>query len=206
MSKGENTKSVILETGLRMASRDGLVGVTIGRLADDLHLSKSGVFAHFQSKEALQEQILRYARDAFLEKVITPSLKKPRGEIRIKALFDNWLAWGKSDWLPGGCIFLAASSELDDKPGPVRDFLVDMQREWMATLAQTARHATQAGDFKADCDAEQFAYELYGFITAYHHASRLLGDSKAERRIKKAFADLLERNRRHAGANQRSEA
>ena len=206
MSKGENTKSTILETGLRMASRDGLEGVTIGRLADDLHLSKSGVFAHFQSKEALQEQILRFAREAFREKVITPALKKPRGEARVRALFDTWLAWAKSDWLPGGCIFLAAISELDDKPGPVRDYLVGMQRDWMATLAHTARAAVQAGDFRADCDAEQFAYELYGYVMAYQHASRLLGDPKAERRIKKAFLDLLVRNRRQAGANPRSDA
>src|SRR5262245_60734844 len=118
MSKGEETKQSILRHAVKVASTDGLSGLTIGRLAEDLQLSKSGLFAHFKSKEQLQIDTVRAATDLFVTEVITPALKAPRGEARCLALVQEWLKWGRRK---GGCFFMAAAAELDDKPGPVRD-------------------------------------------------------------------------------------
>src|SRR5687767_9089309 len=135
MKKGELTHRAILEHAVGLASRLGLEGLTIGRLAEDLELSKSGLFAHFQSKEALQVEVLRHAGERFVEEVIRPALKAPRGEARLKALFTRWLEWARGKSLPGGCLFVAAATELDDKEGPVRDELVRTQRQWVGFLA-----------------------------------------------------------------------
>ncbi len=191
MGKGEVTRNTILEHATQLASRLGLDGLSIGRLAGDLELSKSGVFAHFQSKEALQIQVLEYAREHFVGTVIAPALRQPRGEQRIRALFDNWIAWGNSDWLPGGCIFVAAAIELDDQPGPVRDTLFQIQKDWFDTMAQAARAAVEAKYFRPDTDADQFAFEMYGIVLGFHHTLRLLRDPAAEKRVRLAFERLL---------------
>src|SRR5437016_4651213 len=129
MRKGERTRHQILQHALSMASTVGFAGLSIGGLADGLDLSKSGLFAHFQSKEGLQLQVLEYAAGKFVEKVVRPSLTAPRGEPRVRALFENWMKWPRLSGMGGGCIFVAASSELDDRPGPVRDRLVELQRD-----------------------------------------------------------------------------
>src|SRR5216110_1068336 len=116
MSKGERTKTAILEHATGLASQVGLTGLTIGVLADDLDLSKSGLFAHFQSKEALQLQVLEFAAERFVATVVRPALSTPRGEPRVRAMFENWLKWPKESALPGGCFFVAAAVELDDQP------------------------------------------------------------------------------------------
>src|SRR5262245_48580748 len=138
MTKGEDTRRSVLSAGLRMASRTGLDAVTIGELASDVGMSKSGLFAHFASKENLQIAILEEAQQRFVEYVIAPALKQARGEPRVRALWENWLAWPQRDFQPGGCIFVQASVELDDKPGIVRDALVASQKDWLETLAQAA--------------------------------------------------------------------
>src|SRR5262249_45071669 len=139
MGKGEATRQAILGQAAQVASRVGLEGVTIGRLADELELSKSGLFAHFQSKEALQIQTLRFAAELFVERVIRPALRAPRGEPRLRALFERWLDWARAASLEGGCLFVAAASELDDREGPVRDELVRQQRDWLELIANVAR-------------------------------------------------------------------
>jgi len=192
MGKGDERRQLILERAAQTASRLGLEGLTIGRLASDLGLSKSGLFAHFQSKEALQVQTLRHAAELFVDRVVRPALKAPRGERRLRALFERWLTWAEADVLKGGCLFVAAATELDDQDGPARDELVRQQRDWLELIANVARTGIAEGDFRAGLDGEQLAYELYGVMLAYHHARRLLRDPRAPQRARDAFDALVE--------------
>jgi AcrR family transcriptional regulator len=195
MSKGEETRAAILERAFAEASRVGLEGLTIGSLAEEVGLSKSGLFAHFDSKEALQVQVLETAAERFVETVVSPALKEPRGEPRVRALFEHWMEWETADFQPGGCIFIAVANEMDDRPGPARERLVALQRDWLETLATAARVAVDEGHLRADLDTEQFAYDLYAIILAYHHFSRLLDDPAAEERAWSSFEHLLAANR-----------
>jgi len=190
-TKGEQTREAILTHALGLATRIGFEGLTIGRLADDLRMSKSGLFAHFRSKEGLQLEILRMAGARMVDTVVKPALSTPRGEPRVRALFERWLAWEQSPGLPGGCPFMAASFELDDRPGPVRDFVVQNLRDWMDTLAGAARIAVQEGHFRVDLDCEQFAHDCQGIGLAFVHASRLMRDPKARARAASAFDALV---------------
>jgi AcrR family transcriptional regulator len=192
MGKGDQRRQVILEAAAQTASRLGLEGLTIGQLASDLGLSKSGLFAHFQSKEALQVQTLRHAAELFVDRVVRPALKAPRGERRLRALFERWLAWAEADVLKGGCLFVAAATELDDLDGPARDELVRQQRDWLELIANVARTGIAEGDFRPRLDGEQLAYDLYGVMLAYHHARRLLRDPRAPQRARSAFDALVE--------------
>jgi AcrR family transcriptional regulator len=187
VGRGEQTRQAILERATQVASRMGLAGVTIGTLADELDLSKSGLFAHFRSKEALQIQTLAFAAQLFVERVVRPALKAPRGEPRVRAVFEGWLGWARSGVLKGGCLFVAAATELDDREGPVRDELVRQQKDWLELLANVARSAIAEGHFRRDLDPAQFAYELHGIMLAYHHAQRLMRDTEAESRARRAF-------------------
>jgi AcrR family transcriptional regulator len=206
VGKGETTRAAILEHAARLARRVGLEGLSIGRLAKDLHLSKSGLFAHFRSKESLQIQVLDTAAGQFVATVIRPALARPRGEPRLTGLFEAWLDWARSQKTPGGCLFVAAAVELDDRPGPVRRRLVRLQREWLGVLARVAQTAIGEGYFGEDVDAEQFAHDLYGVMLGYHHASRLLKDPRAERRATNAFERLLEGARRQGRGSVRKRA
>lgn len=195
MAKGEATKDAILDRALSMATQTGLEGLTMGTLAKEVNLSKSGLFAHFQSKEQLQLDVLEMAAAKFVEKVVAPAIREPRGEPRVRALFERWLEWEAAKFLPGGCPFLAMASELDDRPGPLRDRLVVGQLDWLETLAKAARIAIAEGHFRADLDPYQFAYELKANILAYHQFSRLLRDPTAEQRARQAFESLLASSR-----------
>ena len=192
MGKGALTRQTILEHAIRHASRSGLEGLTIGGLAEDLRLSKSGLFAHFRSKEALQIQVLDFAAERFVDLVVRPALQAPRGEPRLRALFERWLEWVRGEPMPGGCIFIAAATELDDRPGPVRDRLAQLQRDWFDVLAISFRKGAEAGLFRLEIDPDQFAQDLAGVMLAYHHTSRLLADPKAEDRARRALAALLQ--------------
>jgi AcrR family transcriptional regulator len=194
--KGEATRRAILDHAMRLASRVGLEGLSIGRLATELSLSKSGLFAHFQSKEALQIQLLEAAAARFVEAVVKPALAEARGEARLAALFERWLLWAKSQNTPGGCLFVTASVELDDRPGPVRDKLVGLQREWLAIIANVVKTGIAEREFRSDTDPEQFAHDLYAAMLGYHHASRLLKDPRAEARAHAAFDSLVAACRR----------
>jgi AcrR family transcriptional regulator len=202
MPKGAETRDRILWQAVRLASRDGLDGLSIGGLAAELNLSKSGLFAHFGSKETLQLDVLQAAVDRFTDVVVRPAIKLPRGTPRIKALFKNWMAWSRDPSLPGGCIFINAAVEVDDQPGPLRDFLVRTQRDWLGSLAKAARLAIEEGHLRRDLDPDQFAFELYAVILAYHHARRLLRDGHAGRRAQAAFDRLLETSRAVAASKK----
>jgi AcrR family transcriptional regulator len=196
MGKGELTRQSILKHAASLATEVGLDGLTIGRLADDLGLSKSGLFAHFESKELLQLSAMEFAAQRFIDTAVKPSLSAPRGEPRVRAFFENWLAWPKKSGLPGGCFFIAVATELDDQAGPVRDRLVELQRDWLDALAQGVRIAIAEGHFRKDVDPDQFAYEMYGIMLVTHHFTRLLRDPKAELRARKAFDGLLAKSRK----------
>jgi AcrR family transcriptional regulator len=191
MRKGDLTRQAILERATGLASEVGLEGLTIGALAAELKLSKSGLFAHFHSKEALELQVLDHGAAVFVERVVRPSLAEPRGARRMRALFEHWLEWSQSSPLPGGCLFVQAAAELDDRPGPVRDRLVQYQRQWLGVIATSLELGIAAGAFHNTVDPEQFAHDVYGVMLAYHHASRLLRDPRAEARARRGFDALL---------------
>ena len=198
MGKGEDTRDAILERAVQLASEVGLDGLTIGRLASALDLSKSGLFAHFASKEGLQLATLDRAAERFTEVVIRPALEAPRGEPRLRALVERWLAWPVEVPQPGGCIFVQAAVELDDRPGPARERLVALQREWLRVLATAVKSGVAQGHFRRDVDPEQVAFELYGIMLSTHHASRLLGDPRATTRARRAVERLFASCRTHA--------
>lgn len=194
MSKGAQTRQAILDRGFELASRAGLRGVTIGSLADALGLSKSGLFAHFKSKDALDAALIEHSGALFVERVIRPALKAPRGEPRLRDLFARVLDWPTRSGLPGGCPMIAASAELDDAEGPARDALVAQQKDWLDTMANFLRVGVKEGHFKAShLSPEQFAFELYGIQLMHHSAARLLRDPQADARAQAAFEALLER-------------
>jgi AcrR family transcriptional regulator len=145
VSKGQETRGVILDEAGRLARRVGLGGLTIGSLATQTGMSKSGLFAHFGSKESLQLQVLEHSSERFVDDVIRPALKAPRGEPRVRDLFERWIAW---DSLEGGCPLVAASFELDDQPGAVRETLVRVQRDWADTLATVFTSGIGEGHFR----------------------------------------------------------
>lgn len=195
MSKGDETRTAILDCAVAKASRLGLEGLTIGSLADEVGLSKSGLFAHFRSKEELQIQVLETAVERFVETVVAPGLKAPRGEPRVRALFDRWMEWEGAAFQPGGCIFIATANELDDRPGPLRDRLVGYQRDWLQALGTAARIAVDEGHFRADLDTAQFGYDMYAIALAYHHFNRLLRDPEAGIRARSSFEALIAASR-----------
>jgi AcrR family transcriptional regulator len=191
MNKGDRTRQAILKRASLLASRIGLEALSIGRLADELDLSKSGLFAHFQSKEALAVQVIEFAAADFVEQVVKPGLRAPRGEARLRALFERWLEWSRSRAAKGGCVFVSLAAELDDRPGPARDRLAQSQREWLGVLAGCFQVAVDQGEFRKEADAAQFAQDLYGVCLSLHHSRRLLDDAKAEIRARRAFETLL---------------
>lgn len=189
MSKGEETRQAILESAMELAAVAGLEGLSIGQLAEKLGLSKSGLFAHFKSKETLQIETLRAATEIFIEEVITPALKKPRGEPRVRALWERWILWGKRK---GGCLFLASMYELDDKPGPTRDALSQTQNDWLDTLATAVQISIKEGHFRSDVDPKQMAFEIYSLLMGAHVLYRFIQAPDAQERTQKAFERLLQ--------------
>ena len=200
MRKGEQTRTLILNEAVALASQIGLEGLSIGSLAARLELSKSGLFAHFGSKEELQLLTLKQAQRLFQERVFSPALKEPRGLPRLRALFSNWLAWVEND-LPGGCLMLAASAEYDDRPGAVRDLLSAGQRELRGAIAKAIRLAIDEGQLRPDTDPWQLGFELFGIVLATHHDRRLLDDTRSLARAQAAFKRLIATHR--AGTDSR---
>ena len=196
MNKASDTKGNILETGLDLASRLGLEAVTIGALAKATGMSKSGIFAHFQSKENLQIELLRHAGEIFARDVVVPSLRVASGEPRIRALVANWIRYARS--LAGGCIFVTASTDFKDRRGKVRDFLLAQQESWVDSLRRVAQSAVKAGDFRSDVDCGQFAFELYSLLLGFHLYHTLLDDAETEKRQEVALDQLLKSYRRTA--------
>ena len=188
MTKGEETRQAILSRAFELANVVGVSGLSIGRLAEQTGLSKSGLFAHFGSKEALEVAVVEEASRQFVQEVLVPALQEPRGEPRVRALFERWLLWGQR---PGGCFFVGASAELDDRPGLPRDTLVRACKDWVDELSKAARIAVREGHFASDLDPEQFAFEVYGIMLSCHQFFRFLHEPTAQQRTRKAFERLV---------------
>jgi len=191
ISKGERTRATILGEALRLVSKSGLDDLTIGTLAEATGMSKSGLFAHFGSRDDLLLAVLAHGQEAFVEVVLKPALQKPRGLPRLRAMFVNWLDWTESAELPGGCPMIGGATEFDDKPGAVRDMLASGQRAWIETLKRAVRQAIEEKQLPPDTDPEQMAFEMFGIALVLHHHRRLLGYPKARGRALDALNRLL---------------
>lgn len=190
MSKGTETRDRIVDHAFHLATRDGLGGLTIGALATELGLSKSGLFAHFGSKEDLQVEVLRAAAAKFEVTVALPALRAPRGLPRLRKFFDLWLAWGTNPQFPGGCLFMAAVAELDDREGKPREVLVEQQRDLRRMIARIASGAIEAKHFR-DVDVEQLAFDMHAIVFAFNVDGRLFREKGAEARARASFERLV---------------
>jgi AcrR family transcriptional regulator len=194
MGKGKETRNEIIAQALRIAHVLGLEGLSIGVLASATGLSKSGLFAHFKSKEALQLEVLNTAIDEFVQKIVSPALGKPCNLDRLQTLFANYIAWIREYCEDGGCIFMSFNHELDDRPGAVRDRLFASQGEWRELIARLAEEAVGTGEFRRDLDPYQFAFEFMGIARAYDHAIKVLKDERAGNHAARAFESLILKN------------
>ena len=194
-NKGADTRDRILREAESLAGSVGLDGLTIGVLATALDLSKSGLFAHFGSREGLQLAVLQRAADRFDADVLFPALDAKTGEPRLRALGDHWLAWERTRGAHGGDLLAAAAFEMDDRPGVVRDNLVRIQQRWLGTLATACVIAGEVGHFRSGVDADAFVREAHGIILAHRVARRLLGDALADERARVAMDALFARAR-----------
>jgi AcrR family transcriptional regulator len=194
MRKGELTRAAILDVALELASRTGLEGLTIGLLADKMSMSKSGVFAHFGSREDLQMEVIKLYHHRFEQEVFFPSVKEPRGLPRLQAMFERWVKRVSVE-IASGCIYISGAVEYDDRPGPIREELVSMVQAWQGALLRCAVQAIDCGDLKSDTDPQQLVYEMYGLILALHHDARFLRIPGAIDRARAGFARLIENYR-----------
>jgi AcrR family transcriptional regulator len=188
--KGVRTRESILRVAVDLASVEGLEGLTIGRLADELKMSKSGLFAHFGSKEELQLATTAMAREIFVEHIIRPALADGEGIKRLLRLCQGWLNHVEAHVFKGGCFFSAASLEFDGRTGPVRDAIVEAMKDWLSTLSRAVDVAKKARHIKASVNPEQFAFEIYSLAMGANWALQLLDDKTA---MKKARENILQR-------------
>ena len=190
-SKGEETRAAILDTAVDLASAEGLEGLTIGRLAKTLNMSKSGLFGHFGSKEDLQLATVRAARRIFIREVILPTQEAAAGLFRLWALCDAWLSYLERGVFRGGCFFFAVSAEFDNRPGPVRDAIAANMHEWLDYLAQLVGDAQERGEITAVLDPSQIAFELHAYHLNANWTMQLFGDEQAANRARLAILDRL---------------
>lgn len=190
MHKGQQTRAAILEAALGLASHMGLEGLSIGALAELMQMSKSGVFAHFGSREELQISVVREYHARFEEEVFFPAIAEPRGLPRLQALFERWVRRVSVE-LDSGCIYISGAVEFDDRPGPVRDALAEMVRAWHAALERAIRMAIAEGQLRADTDPAQMLFEIHGLILALHHDARFLRNPGVLDRARAGFARVL---------------
>jgi AcrR family transcriptional regulator len=189
--KGDQTRAAIVEAALEAASREGLEGLTIGTLADRMHMSKSGVFAHFGSREELQLAVLNAYVKRFVDDVLRPAVKKPRGLPRLQAILDRWVAFLVRE-LTQGCIMIAGAVEYDDRPGPQRDAMVEIIAGWKAELIKAIRQAIGEGHLGPGTDAQQMAFEIYGLVLAMHQDARLLRSIDSAKRARAGLRRLID--------------
>jgi AcrR family transcriptional regulator len=192
--KGQQTKAVIVDAALGLASQIGLEGLSIGALAEITGMSKSGVFAHFGSREELQISVVREYHTRFEREVFYPSMDSARGLPRLQALFDRWMARTSTE-IDSGCIYISGAVEFDDRSGPVRDALVASVSSWQDALRRAVQLAQQVGQLQADIDPQQIAFEIHGLILALHYEARFLRRAGALERAREGFARLIERYR-----------
>jgi AcrR family transcriptional regulator len=198
-AQGERTRKAILETAVHIASAEGLEGLTIGRLAQQLSMSKSGLFAHFGSKEDLQVATVEAARAIFIREVIKPAFESAQGLLRLWKLCDIWLAYVQSGVFRGGCFFAAAAAEFDSRPGPVRDRIAEIMKEWLSTLRKAIVEAQNAGQLNKQIDATQLAFEFNSLELGANWAFQLYGDTRAFKRAREAIRERLSRYATAAG-------
>ena len=206
--KGERTRQSILERAVDLASVEGLEGLTIGRLADELGMSKSGLFAHFGSKEELQLATIEAAGQRFVSEVLRPALAEPRGYPRLIAICRSWISYVRRNVFPGGCFFAAASFEFDGRPGAVRDAIVRAMDDWIGTLERAIRMAQDEGHIDSSVDPKQLAFELNSLFFGANFAHQLREDRRALEFATRAIESRLEAVRvtpptRRAGAARR---
>ena len=191
LHKGQQTRAAILEAALGQASHLGLEGLSIGALAEVTRMSKSGVFAHFGSREELQIAVIREYHARFEEEVFFPAVSEARGLPRLRALFDRWVGRVSVE-LDSGCIYISGAVEFDDRPGPVRDALASMVRAWQAALQRAISLSIEAGHLQPDTDALQMLFEIHGLILALHHDARFLRLPGAVDRARRAFDRIVQ--------------
>jgi AcrR family transcriptional regulator len=196
LGKGPTTRARIIDDAIRLASVEGLAGLTVGRLAERTGMSKSGLFAHFESRESIELAVLGEALNRFRAEVVVPALREPRGEPRIRALVERWHAWSNdAAAMPGGCMILQAAVELDDRPGPAQDLVADAMRQWSETLRRAAAIAIEEGHFRADLDPAVFAFQLQGILLATHQSERLLHVPGSVARMRRALDAVIDWSR-----------
>ena len=203
LRKGEQTRAAILDAALDLASRDGLEGLTIGLLADRMQMSKSGVFAHFGSREDLQIAVIQEYHRRFEQEVFLPSLAEARGLPRLAAMFARWVKRHTHE-IASGCMYISGAVEYDDRPGSIRDELHAMVMTWEKALLRAARESVKSGDLAADTDCEQLVFEMRALVLGLHHDARFLQHDDAVARTERAFARLINSYRAQATASAKS--
>jgi AcrR family transcriptional regulator len=190
-ARGDSTRRAILRRAMQIASVEGLDGLSLAGLAADLEMSKSGLFAHFGSKEELQLSTLRAARRVFSDTAVEPAQASPEGIERLVALTVSWLDYIGTDTFAGGCLFMGAAAEFDARPGPVRDLVAETMSRWLGLLAEQARAAIDRGELVADTDPEQLAWELHAFGLGLNWDRQLNASSAAVARTRTAMTSRL---------------
>ena len=190
LMKGRQTRATILDAALALASHMGLEGLSIGALAEVTQMSKSGVFAHFGSREELQISVIREYHAKFADEVFEPAMSAARGLPRLRALFDRWFKRVSIE-IDAGCIYISGAVEFDDRPGPVRDALLGMVQTWQNALERAIDIAIDEGHLRADTDAQQMLFEVHGLILALHHDARFLRRPGADARARAGFENVL---------------
>jgi len=190
LHKGLQTKQIIIDAALRLAEQIGLEGLSIGALAEVTRMSKSGVFAHFGSREELQISVIREYYQRFSNDVFFPAMQAPRGLPRVRALFANWMKRVAIE-IQSGCIFISGAVEFDDRPGPVRDALATSVQTWLTALHRAVVQAKQEGHLVSDADEAQMAFEIHGLILALHYEARFLKNPGALERANTGFEHIV---------------
>jgi AcrR family transcriptional regulator len=192
MQKGQQTKAAIIDAALGLATQIGLEGLSIGALAEVTQMSKSGVFAHFGSREEMQISVIREYHRRFEEEVFYPAMQDERGLPRLRALFANWMKRTSVE-IDSGCIYISGAVEFDDRPGPVRDALASSVRTWHSAMKRAIESAKAEGHIEGDVDEEQMLFEIHGLILALHYEARFLKDAGAFARANRGFENILRR-------------
>ncbi len=187
-TKGTATRELIVERAFGIARRNGLEGLSIGELATAVGMSKSGVFAHFGSREDLQRSVLEWAAQRFTDNVVRPALAQPRGLPRLRAIVNGWFDWVLAN--AEGCVILGAAGEYDGRPGPMRDQIVGWLDQWNLQLAKAVGHCVESGEFAADTDPELVAFELAALTDGLHNA-RMIDPARAENMARRSFERLI---------------
>ena len=190
LQKGQQTRAAILDAALGLAAHMGLEGLSIGALADMMHMSKSGVFAHFGSREELQISVIREYHARFEDEVFYPAIKEPRGLPRLRALFERWIRRVTQE-IDSGCIYISGAVEFDDRPGPVRDALAEMVITWHRALERAIAMAVEEKHLRPDTDSLQMLFEIHGLILAVHHDARFLRSPGAPERARVGFERIV---------------